>query len=947
MAAVTQTIPNFLGGVSNQPDDKKLPGQVRGAINAYPDPTFGLTKRPGFKFLAQLATATTGGTDFDNNDLDNAKWFYVNRDADEKYVGCIVGNATEADAAIHVWNVAEVDGNGDYVKAAVTYGTNTRIYLDAVKSTDYDFLNVRDTSIITNKTKVVTAVTDTAFVENKVATIKLSLVEYSAKYKVTVVKGGTTYVCTIDTKAGDTPSSDGDTSNFLKAEDILTALKDGSNTGGNYTHSNAASGLNGISGITAIVVGPSLELTGDAAFTITVQGGRAGRSLSVYQDEVDEVTDLASETKHDRIVKVVNTFSSTGTYYAKFKADDSTAGAGIWEETRGPGEDKGLNSATMPHKLYNTGKNAFTFSVIENPLPSDNPAGNGIAGVFGEPRLVGDKDSNSHPSFKGKVIQQAFYNNNRLGFLTEDNVSMSRSGDFFNFYFESTQTSIASDPIDLSCSSTKEALLHGVIPTAGGLLLFSQNQQFMMYAADGNLSPQTALIRGLSNYKMDTNIDPVDIGTHVNFISKTHDTAGYTRVFAMLPQGVGQAPRVVDIGRSVSEYIPATITGLTANPQNSFIAMWGNTDDKVYFYRTYSDGEQDLIQCWFNWQCPGNVHYVEVDSDTMYSVIKTGTGGDARYNLVSATMTMTPEEAIVVTSGGTQVNPHMDLYAKAGNGTNTVVNDTANNLSKVYLPYADITSLDPVILIAGTQNFSGVTESGFTLTPTRKSGYWEVPGKLLQSQAANVYVGYKYSYDVTLPKIYFRRDQEGKMTDFTAPLTIARCKFSVGQSSVVGFKLKRKGVQAATQSFTGDGSTTAFSPDFTVKDLKDVVVKKNGAKQTLVTDYNIAEHATNPDQITVTFGSAPVAAVTAANVTTPADSIEIYVENWYTIESAQDANYYLGDDVPLDTQSTFVVPIHQRTDNYTLRVYSDSPFPLALTSMAWEGNYSPRYYRRT
>ena len=47
------------------------------------------------------------------------------------------------------------------------------------------------------------------------------------------------------------------------------------------------------------------------------------------------------------------------------------------------------------------------------------------------------------------------------------------------------------------------------------------------------------------------------------------------------------------------------------------------------------------------------------------------------------------------------------------------------------------------------------------------------------------------------------------------------------------------------------------------------------------------------------------------------------------------------------TQNVFTVPINQRTDNYTLRVFSDSPFPVALTSMSWEGNYSPRYYRRT
>ena len=166
-------------------------------------------------------------------------------------------------------------------------------------------------------------------------------------------------------------------------------------------------------------------------------------------------------------------------------------------------------------------------------------------------------------------------------------------------------------------------------------------------------------------------------------------------------------------------------------------------------------------------------------------------------------------------------------------------------------------------------------------------------------------------------------------------------KFSVGQSSVVGFKLKRKGVQAATQSFTGDGSNKIFSPDFTVKDKADVIVKKNGAKQILTTDYTIADHATNPDQVTVTFGTAPAAASTAANVTTPADTVEIYVDQWFTLQPTQDANYYLGDDVPIEEQNIFTIPIHQRTDNYTLRIFSDSPFPVALTASSWEGVYSP------
>ena len=936
MAAVTQTIPGFLGGVSNQPDDKKMPGQVTQAINAYPDPTFGLTKRPGFKFMKEL---TDGSSAFDNNDLDNAKWFYYNRDADERYIGCIVGASGSPYGNIHIWNAI------DLVKCTVNYHSAARAYLNAVNSSDYDVLTIRDTTIITNKTTTITSRAGSAYTANQNGTVRIHLVEYSAGYEVVInPSGGSATTFTVNTRAGDTATNDADVTGFLAAKEILTAMK---------TLIDNAS----ISNLTVTVIGSTLEISrSTGTFTLKASGGKGGESLTAYQEEVNASIELSGETKHGRVVKIKNTNSSVDAYYTKFEANDGISGSGTWVETLKPGASPGLTLTTMPHHLYSTAKNVFSFSAI-NGLQHDGSAG--VAGTIAShswvDRLVGDDVSNEHPSFVGNTIQQSFFYNNRLGFLTEDNVSMSKAAGFYDFYMTTAQTTTDADPIDISCSSTRPANLHAIVPSAGGLLLYSQDQQFIMYSADGNLKPSTALIRTLSNYKMDKTIDPVDVGTQINFISKTHDTAGFVRVFAMIPQGGGSSPIVVDIGRIVSEYIPVDVTHLVASTQNSFIAMYGNSTDKVYFYRTYNDGQKDIMQSWFNWQLPGNVNFVEVDSDTMYTVVKTGTGSDARYNLCSATMTQTPEETIIVTAGGIQVNPHMDFYTAATNGLSggsekKVVYDSTNDFSKCYIPFKDITSLTPVIVIAGnaTSNFSGTTESGFTITPTRASDgdgtYFKVPRKDLSGQAANVYVGYKYNYDITLPKLYFQ-SQQG--SDVTAALTIARCKFSIAQSSVVGFKLQRKGVQAATQSFTGDGSNKIFSPDFTVKDKADVIVKKNGAKQILTTDYTIADHATNPDQVTVTFGTAPAAASTAANVTTAADSIEIYVDNWYTLQPTQDANYYLGDDVPLDAQSLFTVPIHQKTDNYTLRVFSDSPFPVSLTSMSWEGNYSPRYYRRT
>ena len=256
-----------------------------------------------------------------------------------------------------------------------------------------------------------------------------------------------------------------------------------------------------------------------------------------------------------------------------------------------------------------------------------------------------------------------------------------------------------------------------------------------MYSADGNLSPQTALIRGLSNYEMDTNIDPVDVGTVVNFISKT---PAYTKIFGMTPRGSGQVPLVREVGKVVAEYVPPTVDTLIASPQNSFIAMFGSTDSKVYFYRTHSDGEKEVLQAWFNWDLPGNVLDLVVDSDVLYTVVKRSNG----YQLLSANLSATPEDEILVTQSGIQLNPYMDFYAKAS----SVTYDTATDTSKCYLPYSNIPTLEPIVLIAGD---STLNNSGYTIKPTRGTDgtgdYFSVVGDDFSGIANKVIVGYAYN----------------------------------------------------------------------------------------------------------------------------------------------------------------------------------------------------------
>ena len=563
----------------------------------------------------------------------------------------------------------------------------------------------------------------------------------------------------------------------------------------------------------------------------------------------------------------------------------------------------------MPHQLVNT--DVDTFEV--RPIPWVN-------------RLVGDDVTNKHPSFVGQKINQSFFHNNRLGFLSADTVSMSQSGDFFNMYHASAQAVVASDPVDLSANALKPVALHSVLPTTQGLVLFSANQQFLMSSSDGILTPTKTSIRTISSYEMDTVIDPVDTGTGISFISKT---PSYTRVFTMVTRGENQNPIVSDIGKVVNEWIPSTIDTFISSAQNQFIAFSGQSTRYIYFFRQYSEGKDVRLQTWFNWLAPGNVQTIATDSDEFFAVTKQA----GQFTLSKASLSQSPDDAIIVNNDGQRLNPCIDLYAPAS----SVVFDAAGNFSKCFIPYNDATNLTPVIIIKGTTATGQFIESGFTISPERvvESGntYFKVPVKDLTSIASDVIVGYKYDFDVILPKTYYRLDNEMRQSDFTANLTIARMKFAVGLSGLMGFKLKSKGIRQGKKQYTGDGSTTEYpwnSSDIDYIDDDQIKVTVNNVE---TTDFTVDRTGVLPKII---FNSAP------ANNST----ILIFIDEWYNLNPVVIADNYLANDIPISEQTIFTLPIHQRTDNFTLRLFNDSPFPVSVNSMMWEGMYSPRFYRR-
>ena len=876
MPAVTQRISNYLGGVSKQSDDKMLPGQVRECFNGFPDATYGLTKRPGFKHIANLGTGTT---------YDNAKWFYINRDDDEEYIGCIKGNS------IYIWNA--LTG----VVCSVSYGSNAQNYLSGSRD-NYKLLTVQDTTIVVNNSVTVTEQTVPSFTAGTQGTIVLSAAAPNTEYNITLQGINISVTAHSSNYTFDDVLEDESGHNLKEAlNNTILAQANAGNSNFTGTWNVTRSGDSSLD-ITRTVGGTP------TAFTLDARGGVRNSDLSSFQNEVDNISQLPRKTFHGHIVKIVNNESVLDDYYAKFHAEDGVKGFGYWEETLAPHASAGFNKHTAPHELINTGLNAFTFKAIDY-----------------VDRKVGDNDTNSQPSFVGKKITAAFFSDNRLGFLSEDNVSLSRSGNQYNFFFKTAQTVIDSDPIDISCSSVLPTKLNAVLPTAQGVLLFSSRQQFVLFADGGVLTPNNATIRAISNYEVDESIDPVDVGQNINFVTKT---PGYTRVFSMVTRGQQENPQVVDLSRVVKEWISPSIDHMVSSPQNSMIALSDQSSNEVYVFRYYSDGQETVMQAWVSWYMPGTTQFIAIDSDEMYAVTKQGN----QVVLSKAALSQSPEQAILVNNQGVKVNPSIDLYATAS----SVVYDSANELSKCYLPYNDVSDLTPVLMIKGNTSTGTFVESGFTITPERGSDgtgpYFIVPKKNLTTVASDVIVGFKYNFDVHLPTTFYRPDN--RATDFTATLTLARMNFSVGLSGAMNFKVKQKGREPYRVEFTGDGTTTNFifnKRDLDYQDRSDVKVLVDGIATTAFSFTN---------DTTIVMNSAP-----ANNA-----KVSFVIDEWFSTTAVIQANDYLANDVPLDNETIFSIPIHQRTENFKLRMFNNTPFPVALNAMMWEGNYTPRFYRR-
>jgi len=796
MTAISQRIPNLLGGVSQQADSRKQATQLRSSLNTFPDPTFGLIKRSGAQFVAELKNA--GGTVYSATAFTNAKWFTILRDNSEKYLCCIKSGS------LYIWDL--LTG----APKTVTYsGTGSSYLTSGAVPNDFHALSINDYTYITNRKTTVTAqATPGAWVRNR-AFLSVKAIVYNSSYNITINASSVSY----STGA----------SGSLKIVDVTAGI---------------VSAINAIGGgISATAIGPGVLVTGTSAFSISATGGQAGDALEVFQQSVPNVSKLPNQCLHGYTILIANTSGEQDDYYANFVADNGSSGPGIWQETISPTVAPGFTAATMPHQLVRNANGTFTFG----PATWEN-------------RLVGNDDSNPHPSFVGTTIRQLFFYRNRLGALTANNVILSQSGDYFNFYGQSALTSVDSDPIDVTTSTTRPASLGSVQPTTQGLILFGSSEQFIVSSSNDSLTPASVLVKSLSRYQVDTSNEHADLGITSAFLTKS---PSYSRVFEMETLGSSENPFIQDITKTVPEWLPPTIDQVTGSGQSSLLALADSTSRYVYLFTFISNGQKRLFESWCQWQLSGNVQHQVIENDVYWCVTKqSGAYVIQRINLVQS-----PSSSTIQTSDGNKVDPRLDMWSASGSKS------LVSGNTKIYIPYTHDSSLKLTVVVANP-GLSGpnYSNSGAIFQPTTVSqdggGYYvTIPTQDLTSD--NLIVGYTYTMSVELPTLFYRTGTDLSVTEYTSYLSIARIKFNFGLSGDIGFTVK-----AAGRS------------------------------------------------------------------------------NWDSIAGNKLANYYRLNDIPFTKNSTFTLPIYQRSENFTVLITSDSPFPVAIDSYTWEGNYSKRFYTR-
>lgn len=315
---------------------------------------------------------------------------------------------------------------------------------------------------------------------------------------------------------------------------------------------------------------------------------------------VQKFTNLPATAPDGYVVKVSGEDGSeSDDYYVEFDDVDK-----VWKECVRPDLENEFDTKTMPHVLVREADGTFTFKTAE-----------------WNSREIGDDDSNPIPSFIGETINDIFYYRNRLGFLSGENVILSRSADFFNFWMASAIEVQDTDPIDLAVSDTKIATLYHAVPFDAELIIFSKDAQFAL-RTDGVLSPKDALLTPpVTHYGCSLKAAPVNAGRNIYF---TAERSEYTTVREFFTAADNTDSKdAQDITSHVPNYIPNGVYKIIpSNTENVVLYLTEGEEESMYVYKYLFIDSVRQQASWSKWTFGDKIYGGDFIDNYLYIIIE-------------------------------------------------------------------------------------------------------------------------------------------------------------------------------------------------------------------------------------------------------------------------------------------------------------------------------------
>ena len=572
---VNQDIKNLVQGISQQPPVLRRPEQLDEQLNGFSTEADGLQKRPPTVFIKKLHQKTQYKPLVHFVDRDNLEQYVMIFDGSSIYVYDLQGNQK---------TVSFSGSSRSYIQ-----DINPRSVLRCLTIADYTF--VVNTTV---ETEMGTATTGNQW-DTQGLLVNIKSGQYGRTYSIKV--NGTT-LASYQTPDG----SESSHVNQIQTDHIVSKLAaqvNGTEPVG-CGETVPSDYVPVTTGWSASVGSSWLYITGETINSFEVKDNFNNEAAFGFHKTTQRFTNLPVSAPNGFTVMVKGEEGSeTDDYYVKYDKSQQ-----VWVECAKPGILSTIKKSTMPHALVRQSNGTFIFKEID-----------------WSTRSSGDDDSNPIPSFIGQTINNLVYFRNRLGLLSGENIILTRSGDFFNFWVQSAVSMQDTDPIDLAVSDTKISTLYYGVPFDSELILFSKDAQFSLMSTNV-LSPKDAYIPpALTHFGSSLKAAPINAGRNIYFPAERNQYTTMREFFTAMDNT--ESKDVQDITAHVPNYIPNGVYKLISSTiENLFLCLTQGDEDTVYVYKyLFVDGQRQQAS-WSKWDFNDKIVGGEFINSYLYIVIE-------------------------------------------------------------------------------------------------------------------------------------------------------------------------------------------------------------------------------------------------------------------------------------------------------------------------------------